>query len=107
MREETLKKSGLLLALLISFLIISLVWRNFARLQEKNHLAGLDTARAALALAVSQCYALEGMYPPDLDYLKEHYGLMLDEKNYAIYYEVIAANIYPVIDVQLAEEVWQ
>ncbi len=107
MREDTLKRSGLVIALVISLLIISLVWRNFGRLQEKNAQTGLATARAALARAVSQCYALEGMYPPDLDYLKEHYGLMLDEKNYAIYYEVIAANIYPVIDVQLAEEVWQ
>lgn len=107
MREETFKIGGMLLALLISLLIIFLVWQNFTRLQDKNQQAGLDTARAAVEMAVSQCYALEGAYPPDLTYLKTHYGLLLDEENYAIYYEVIADNIYPVVDVHSAEDVWQ
>lgn len=45
------------------------------------------------------CYAAEGVYPPNLDYLKEHYGLQLDEENYVVYYDIFAENLMPDITV--------
>lgn len=45
------------------------------------------------------CYATEGVYPPNLDYLKEHYGLQLDEENYVVYYDIFAENLMPDITV--------
>lgn len=45
------------------------------------------------------CYAVEGIYPPDLDYLRQHYGLQVDEKHYDVFYEVFASNIMPDITV--------
>ena len=33
----------------------------------------LESLENALSRSIAQCYAVEGMYPPDLDYLKEHY----------------------------------
>lgn len=44
---------------------------------------------------VVQCYASEGSYPPDLAYLTEHYGLILDEDRYNYEYDVFASNIMP------------
>ncbi len=46
-----------------------------------------------------QCYALEGRYPPDIAYLQEHYGLIVNEDAYFYHYEVIASNILPNIAV--------
>lgn len=54
---------------------------------------------AAIKRAVVQCYALEGMYPPNIDYLEETYGLSIDEKKYIVHYEVFASNIMPTITV--------
>ena len=49
--------------------------------------------------AAVTCYAMEGIYPPDLDYLQWHYGLQVDEKHYDVFYEVFGSNIMPDITV--------
>ena len=46
-----------------------------------------------------QCYAAEGSYPPDLVYLKENYGLILDKDHYFYYYEAFSSNLMPDIAV--------
>ncbi|PKM68028.1 MAG: hypothetical protein CVU95_05110 [Firmicutes bacterium HGW-Firmicutes-2] len=48
---------------------------------------------------VIQCYASEGSYPPDLEYLSEHYGLILDHEHYIYDYEIFASNIMPNITI--------
>lgn len=45
------------------------------------------------------CYASEGTYPPDLNYLKDHYGVQIDESRYDIRYERFAQNLMPDITV--------
>lgn len=45
------------------------------------------------------CYAAEGVYPPSLDYLKEHYGLQIDEERYTVKYSAFAENLMPDITV--------
>lgn len=45
------------------------------------------------------CYATEGSYPQSLDYLKEHYGLQIDEDRYAVFYIPTASNLMPQITV--------
>lgn len=51
--------------------------------------------RDALEHAITSCYALEGMYPPDLQYMKDHYGLTYDESLFHVSYQPVAANIRP------------
>ncbi len=45
------------------------------------------------------CYAAEGVYPPNLDYLKDRYGLQIDEKRYTVRYTAFAENLMPDITV--------
>ena len=45
------------------------------------------------------CYAAEGRYPPDLEYLKEHYGIQVDEERYTVRYDAFAENLMPDITV--------
>ena len=45
------------------------------------------------------CYASEGVYPPDLEYLKDHYGVQIDEERYTVFYERFAQNLMPDITV--------
>lgn len=45
------------------------------------------------------CYAAEGVYPPNVDYLKAHYGLQIDEKRYIIRYSVYGENLMPDITI--------
>lgn len=53
----------------------------------------------ALRRSAVACYAAEGIYPPDLDYLKEHYGIQIDEERYTVVYEVFASNLMPDITI--------
>ena len=50
---------------------------------------------AALERDITGCYALEGAYPPDLDYLRQHYGLTWDERLFYVDYRPVASNIRP------------
>lgn len=45
------------------------------------------------------CYAAEGIYPPDLEYLKKHYGVQVDEERYTVYYSRFAQNLMPDVTV--------
>ncbi len=56
----------------------------------------LETALRRSAVA---CYAAEGIYPPTVDYLKEHYGVQIDTSRYHVFYEIFADNIMPQITV--------
>lgn len=47
--------------------------------------------------AVINCYAIEGTYPPSFEYLKENYGIRVDDKKYYVDYQIFASNIKPEI----------
>ena len=46
--------------------------------------------------AAVQCYALEGEYPPTLEYLCDNYGVILDESKYYYFYSAaFSSNMMP------------
>ena len=53
----------------------------------------------ALRRGCVACYAAEGVYPPNLEYLKEHYGVQVDDGRYNVHYSVFADNLMPDITV--------
>jgi len=52
-----------------------------------------------LRLSAAACYAAEGIYPPTLAYLEEHYGVQIDTGRYAVFYDIFAENLMPEITV--------
>ena len=54
-----------------------------------------ETLENAISRDIVQCYALEGMYPPSLSYMEDHYGLTYDKNVFFVDYQPIAANLYP------------
>ena len=53
----------------------------------------------ALRKGCAACYAAEGAYPPNLEYLEEHYGIQVDETKYTVRYDMFAQNLMPDITV--------
>ena len=53
----------------------------------------------ALRKGCASCYAVEGVYPPDLEYLQEHYGIRVDDDKYTVHYDAFASNLMPDITV--------
>lgn len=57
--------------------------------------------RDAVKNAALTCFAVEGAFPRDLDYLRENYGLAYDEEKYHVRYNAFASNQMPEIQVSL------
>ena len=53
----------------------------------------------AVRKAVVACYAAEGFYPPDLEYLQEQYGIQISNHKYTVVYHGFGANLMPDITV--------
>lgn len=104
MRVFPFKLLGTGIALIISLTILLLVASSLAGLNRRSRETGLDVARSAIERSVMHCYALEGAYPPSINYLRQYYGLNVDETQYLIVYERVVQNIYPVINVYFLEE---
>ncbi len=51
--------------------------------------------RTAIEQSALQCYAVEGVYPPNLAYLQDHYGLQVNTADYYVTYEAFASNLAP------------
>ena len=58
----------------------------------------------ALSRDIVQCYAIEGRYPPSLEYLEQHYGLTYDKSTFFVDYMPIAGNLYPDVTVILLSD---
>lgn len=58
-----------------------------------------ESLETALTRSVSQCYAVEGTYPPSLEYLVTHYGLTYDSDVFLVDYEYYGSNLLPDITV--------
>lgn len=85
--------------LIISVIIILSVTIGISRFWIHKERAEPERIVEAIENACIQCYALEGSYPPSLQYLKEHYGIILDNERYFYYYEIFASNIMPCVEV--------
>ncbi len=86
--------SGLLIG---GFLYLFLIGtQGIASKTESEQLNVLDQA---IRRATIQCYAIEGRYPPSVEYLEEHYGISIDREKYHVFYDGWASNIMPDITV--------
>ena len=59
----------------------------------------LDGLSDAVMKAAIQCYAVEGFYPPTIEYLVDNYGLSVNEKKYLVSYDTFSPAAMPKIDV--------
>ena len=86
----------------MAIIILSVVLWGFSMIQQMNlsqKAEGAQILEQTIRRAALTCYANEGIYPPTLEYLVEHYGVQLQEERYQIFYEGFAENLMPEITV--------
>jgi hypothetical protein len=88
----------LLLFVAVAVVAVLLVWNVASSLDRSQQDESMKVSKEAIVRATVQCYSLEGRYPPDLDYLEEHYGLTLDKDRYVYHYRTVGENMMPSID---------
>lgn len=90
-----MKKRSILLILAVLLLFTMFL----TRLEQGRQEAGKQQLEDALRRTAAACYAAEGFYPPNVDYMVQHYGLQYDADSYRVHYEVFASNLMPEITV--------
>lgn len=81
-----------LMLTIIFFIVLIFQIQNIALLTKKQQQINLEKA---LSRDIIECYALEGYYPPDLNYIEEHYGLSYNKSEFFIDYQIEGENIKP------------
>ena len=90
--------SGTLMPLL-AVAVLAFFLTALSNLEEGHSDQGKVQLEQAIRRAAVACYATEGFYPPSLDYMKEYYGIQVDEDRYAVIYDAFAENLMPDITV--------
>ena len=91
---------GYLVSAVFFGVIIGLFLNGVLSMSDRMDREGAETLRSAIARASVQCYAIEGRYPPSVQYLEENYGIKIDRSRYYVFYEGFASNIMPDITVK-------
>ena len=92
----------LFLTILIPALAVVIVLFFLAALSNLNQDHALEDKqqlKTALTRAAVACYAAEGIYPPDIQYLEDHYGIQINKELYTVKYVIFASNLMPDITV--------
>ncbi len=97
MRRINLPLVSVIVSVLVIAAVAAVIFLSFDEKQLDNRQS--DLVRESVMNSVATCYALEGKYPDDLEYLQQNYGLQIDTKRYIYHYEKFASNILP--DVQV------
>ncbi len=85
-------------AVLVFAAIITITVAALKDINKTTEKESLSIVENSVRRAVITCYANEGSYPNNIDYLKENYGLYISE-DYIVYYDIFASNIMPKITV--------
>lgn len=93
-KKKKASLSGIFSLLLLLAVLFAFV-KSVDSIQTANDAEQAKILENALTRSITECYALEGAYPPNLAYLTEHYGLVYDTEQYFIDYRYIGANLRP------------
>ena len=98
-QDKRSKKTGIILVVCLCILAAVcaglVLSGSSGRLDEET----VTAIRDAIRRSALQCYVVEGIYPPDIDYLQEHYGLQVNTDDYYVVYDSFASNLPPDITV--------
>ncbi len=103
--DKKKRKWPLILACLLILCAVLMCGRYAVSAGSRNLSAeAAESVREAVERAALQCYAVEGAYPPDLDYLIDNYGLAVNTRDFYIRYDAFASNLPPDVRVEVKPE---
>lgn len=94
-----LKNIQLYIMVIVILITVLLVLNGISSYDDNFTESEVDRVKETVEKYIIQCYATEGAYPPNIAYLSEHYGLILNEDKYIYEYEPVAENIKPIVQI--------
>ena len=101
MYTDKKRKAGLRVLLVLIALAVVLglaVWATNVQSRDLRD-EGAKAIQEAIQRSALQCYVVEGVYPPNLAYLQDHYGLSVNTRDYYVTYDAFASNLPPTVRV--------
>lgn len=99
--EKPKRHFGLLFSLFLLAVLLFGISAFSDNAMDSNRANERQLLQNAISRSITQCYALEGAYPANLNYLCENYGLTYDPEHFFVDYHYIASNLRP--DVTIIE----
>ena len=96
-RKRTGLWAGVLLAVAAAAVLLGLLASRVQRRDLREESA--QAIQTAIERGALQCYVVEGVYPPNLQYLEDHYGLQVNTVDYYVTYDAFASNLPPAVRV--------
>lgn len=85
---------------LAALALLALLWAYVTAAEgSARHENSIASIRETVESSARQCYVVEGVYPPDLDYLRDNYGLQINTDDYYVVYDIYASNQPPTVKV--------
>lgn len=94
-----MRKKTIIIQVLLFGMLLGMFFYGFHSADQGLDQEDVRRVKQAVQKAALECYSIEGSYPTDIQYLKQHYGLYIQEEKYLIRYHYIGANIMPDTDV--------
>lgn len=83
------------LPILAFCLLLALFLNGISSVSETTVNKQMESLETALNRSIAQSYAVDGIYPPSLAYIEEHYGLYYNHDLFFIDYQPIGSNLLP------------
>jgi hypothetical protein len=106
MRERNIyKKSaadafrGVVVPIIFTLAVVGMIAFGLRQAEISSKAESLRVLEEGILRAAVKCYAVEGRYPDTIGYIERHYGIHIDRSKYAVYYEIVATNLFPNITV--------
>ena len=90
---------NLIIALLIFAVVFTVAIIAINSVQISRKAENAEIIETGVRRAAMECYANEGFFPDDIDYLIENYHLYTDNEHCIIHYSAVSSNIMPEIKV--------
>lgn len=87
------------IAIALSAAAVIIVALSISNSDESRKSENMRIIENGVRRAATECYAVEGFYPEDIEYLIENYDLHIDENKCIVHYSPVSSNIMPDIRV--------
>ena len=94
-----MKNFSIWIGLVFFACVIAAAGTGIAGMRGRSSEQQLAVQKKAIERAAVLCYALEGYYPPQIEYLENKYGLIVDRNSFLVVYRTFGSNIRPEVAV--------
>ena len=98
-KAKRAERQGMLRSVFFVIIISAVLIAGIYYISNMGSEQGIKLTREAAIRTAVECYAIEGIYPPNVKYMEDNYNLSYDKTKYYIHYDAFASNIMPTIAV--------